>query len=92
MGSKVEGQFAFEVEGYGACESYVGKGVACGLEIDFEIASAGSKESVAGDDGAGGYAGAAGECLILYATFVGADEKTAVVQIFDKVYVGTIGT
>ena len=92
MGSRLEGQFAFEVEGYGAGEFYVGEGVASGLEIDFEIASARGKESVAGDDGAGGYAGAAGESLILNATFVGADEKTAVVHIFDKVDVGTVGT
>ena len=92
MGSRVEGQFAFEVEGNGAGEPYVGEGVASGLEIDFEIASARGKEFVSGDDGAGGYTGAAGESFILNATFVGADEKTAVVQIFDKVYVGTIGT
>ena len=43
MGSSVEGQFAFEVEGNGAGESYVGKGVACGLEIDFEVTSARGK-------------------------------------------------
>ena len=43
MGSRVEGQFAFEVEGNGAGEPYVGEGVASGLEIDFEISSARGK-------------------------------------------------